>query len=241
MGWLLCIVTSFGFSQEVNERIIFASARGHVDSVDLYLQEDSVNLDYRYPARGYTALDYAMERNQRAAFAKLIDYLDRLETGPDQLMSRVMAGDSSGVARLLKEGADPNRRHASGYYPLSVAVRWGFSGIARALLSHGAKPNVVNRCRYATTPLIEASRDGNVMLGQLLVDQGADIQTLDINNDPALHWAVYFGHKDFVEWLLKNGARTDLVGKDSGDNALAIARRQQFKEIESLILKYSKQ
>lgn len=240
MGWLLCIVASFGFSQEVNERIIFASARGHVDSLDLYLQEDSVNLDYRYPASGYTALDYAMERNQRAAFAKLIGYLDRLSTEPDRLMSRIVAGDSSGVVHLLETGADPNRQHVSGYYPLSVAVRWGFSGIARAILAHGANPNVVNRCRYETTPRIEASRDGKVMLGQLLVTQGADIQTPDINNDPALHWAVYFGHKDFVEWLLKNGARTDLVGKDSGDNALAIARRQQFKEIESLILQYSK-
>lgn len=49
-----------------------------------------------------------------------------------------------------------------------------------------------------------------------------------------------FGQKDFVELLLKNGARTDLVGKDSGDNALTIAKRMKHPEIVKLLEKYKK-
>jgi len=78
----------------------------------------------------------------------------------------------------------------------------------------------------------------NTKIGKLLIDKGADVNAVDINNDPAINRVTYFGEKDFVELLLKNGARTDLVGKDSGDAALAIAKRMKHPEIVKLLENY---
>lgn len=107
------------------------------------------------------------------------------------------------------------------------------------LLDNGADVNASNKNRYNTTPLMEASRNGNVAVANMLISAGADVNKVDINNDPPINWATYFGHTDMVRLLLKFGARTDLVGKDSGDAALAIARRMKHQEIVGLLEKHT--
>ena len=74
---------------------------------------------------------------------------------------------------------------------------------------------------YKRTPLMIAATDGNLELGKLLRRNGADVnfQGGNYRNDidsappsngdrktPALHYAAGAGHKDFVEWLLSEGA-----------------------------------
>ena len=73
---------------------------------------------------------------------------------------------------------------------------------------------------YKRTPLMIAAMDGNLELGKLLRRNGADVnlQVGNYNNSvdahhyqgnrrmPALHYAAGAGRKEFVEWLLSEGA-----------------------------------
>lgn len=62
---LLALVWSSSlFGQGINEKILFAAARGEIESLNSFLESDSVDLSYTN-GNGYSALDYAMERNQK--------------------------------------------------------------------------------------------------------------------------------------------------------------------------------
>ncbi len=91
----------------------------------------------------------------------------------------------------------------------------------------GADVNVVNKNRYNTTPLIELTRNGNEKIGKLLLSKGAKINFVDVNNDPPINWATYYGQTELVKLLVNNDARIDIIGKDSGDDALAISKRMK--------------
>jgi hypothetical protein len=63
------------------------------------------------------------------------------------------------------------------------------------------------------TELIIAASEGDVQKVRSLLAQGADINHVNINQQTALHYASFYRHKEVVQLLLENGARTDL--KDS--------------------------
>ena len=235
-------------AQNINEKILVSSKDGNLDSLNVYLSSDSVNLNYK-DQTGYTALDYAVEWYQLPVFIKLLEYSelktkksneDSTDKQFNKLIYSILENDSVKVSGLLKSGIDVNRKHSSGYYPISLAIRWHFIPIATMLLEHGAKVNVKNSCRYNTTPLMEASRNGSVSVGKMLLKYGAEINTGDINNDPAINWAIFFGYTDFVKLLLDNGSRTDMKGTDSGDDAMAIAKRLGHQEIIKLLETYKR-
>jgi ankyrin repeat protein len=241
------------YAQNINEKIILASTNGNIDSLNVFLSRDSANINYK-DSTGYSALDYAMERYQKPAFVRLVEFFSfenkkglknysqnsKKDALCSQLILAVLKDDPKKVSGLLKKGVNPNLMHWSGYSALSLAVRWGSKEIIDLLIEKGAKVNFVNRNRYNTTPLMEATRDGNMAIAQLLIAKGAHVNTVDINNDSAINWATFFGHKNLVELLLKNGAKIDFVGSDSGDNALAIAKRMGHQEIVALLINYGK-
>lgn len=237
----LIISSSILFAQNINEKILFASARGEIDSLNKYLLADTINLNYRYK-NGYSALDYAIERNHKSVFKRLIEYYSSVYKTPNptdiktsKLLLAILESNIKEASKLLEEGADPNNQHISGYYPISIASRWEEYEIIKLLLYHGADVNTVNKNKYDTTPLIELSRNGNTVIGKLLLSKGAEIDFVDVNNDSAINWATYFGQIEFVKLLLNNGARTDIIGENSGDNALAIAKRMKHEEIVKIL------
>ena len=55
-------------------------------------------------------------------------------------------------------------------------------------------------------PLARAAHNGHLHTVQFLVEQGADVDALDIGDNTALHWAAMRGHVEIVNFLLQNGA-----------------------------------
>jgi len=249
----ILLFTSSLSAQTVNEKILLASTNGNIDSLNVYLLKDNVDINYK-DSTGYSALDYAIERYQKPAFTRLIEFLSiekqkglknyaqksKKETLFSRLIMAVLKKDTKAVSSLLKKGVRPDTMHWSGYSALSLAVRWESKEIISLLIQKGADVNFVNRNRYNTTPLMEVTRNGDLATAQLLIAHGAKVNTVDINNDPAINWATFFGYKNLVELFLKNGAKTDFVGRDSGDNALAIAKRMGFQEIVDLLQQHGK-
>lgn len=240
---LLLSLTATLNAQNINEKIIAASREGKIEDLNTYLKSDSADLNYK-DQTGYTALDYAVEWYQLPAFIRLIEYTESKSKNADsnseveklnQFVFAILQNDSSKISNFLTDGINVNQKHHSGYYPLSLAIRWHFIPITEMLLKNGAKVNVRNTNRYNTTPLMEATRNGSVRVGKLLIKYGAEINVGDINNDPAINWAVFFGYTDFVKLLLDNGSRSDMKGIDSGDDAMAIAKRLGHTDIIKLL------
>jgi ankyrin repeat protein len=62
----------------------------------------------------------------------------------------------------------------------------------------------------ATTPLVEASRNGDAAAARALIEQRADVNAADADGSTALLWAAHRGDVDLVQRLLKAGARVDV-------------------------------
>ncbi|WP_374438545.1 ankyrin repeat domain-containing protein [Inhella sp.] len=188
-------------------------------------------------ADGYDALDVAVEQRNRL-FMRLA--LRRLAAGPDatptlKLSLAVLDGDAAELQRLLAAGAPPDGPNPAGHGPLALAAAWGELELAQALLAAGARVDATGENRYRSTPLMEATRDGRTAMAGLLLAQGAPVNQLDRNQDHALNWAAFFGHAELVALLLAHGADPAQAGRDSGDNALAIAQRRQFPTVQAVL------
>lgn len=59
--------------------------------------------------------------------------------------------------------------------------------VAKVLLSHGANPNAAGVRPY---PIQIASQNGYLDLIQLLVDNGADVNSRDLSGPTVLHFAI---------------------------------------------------
>jgi ankyrin repeat protein len=78
---------------------------------------------------------------------------------------------------LLKAGADPNAKTASGDTVLTWAIESGHCGIVRLLLDAGADPNL--GCDNGVTPLMRAASTCSEEVIRLLLVAGADADAED--------------------------------------------------------------
>ncbi|HFA48631.1 MAG TPA: hypothetical protein ENJ95_06370 [Bacteroidetes bacterium] len=141
------------------------------------------------------------------------------------------------IDQLLDGGLDVNGQTGAGVYYLCVAVQNGAIDIVKKLLDKGADIHLQSDNSYRTTAFMDAASLGDVAIGQLLLDRGARIDFGDINNDPALNYAVYYGHYDFVKFLLEHHADFTMKGQ-GGYTALMTAKAHDYKKVIQLLEDY---
>jgi len=56
------------------------------------------------------------------------------------------------------------------------------------------------------SPLIRAAHNGHLGCVQFLLDEGCDVDALDMGDNTALHWASMRGHVEIVKVLCARGA-----------------------------------
>jgi ankyrin repeat protein len=151
---------------------------------------------------------------QKAAQSGLTPVVEAiLESGyPCDLTSAVMLGKRDLAIRLVKENpAALKRRHAT-------ANLWG-----------------------GDTPLAVAAGQGDLELVKVFLDAGADVNegtvmpNAGLGKATALTNAVWGGHKEVVELLLRRGASTEVVGGKFYRTILDYARANSPPEIVSLL------
>nr|XP_018904145.1 PREDICTED: ankyrin-3-like isoform X2 [Bemisia tabaci] len=141
------------------------------------------------------------------------------EFGNTPLHTFAFVGYETGVRLLLSNGARVNAANTDGLTPLHKAAT-GYPEVAELLLAHGAHVNAIYSTQYSCgmTPLIYAAtqfclndptskigkRIGRVI--EVLVEHGADVNTLDKYNRAALHYLAGKGCERSVELLIANGA-----------------------------------
>jgi len=92
----------------------------------------------------------------------------------DNFRNAVIIGNCSGVARLLAEGTDIDKRDRFGHTALMLAAQNGHAGVVRLLLEHGADLDVT--AKYGLSALMLAVVNRHTELAKQLVDAGANTQ-----------------------------------------------------------------
>ena len=123
-----------------------------------------------------------------------------------KLMEAIRAGDKAAVDTLVKAEPDLLRFTApNGSSVLLLSAYFGHPEVAEAFRRHGAKPDV-----------FEASALGDLESVRKLV--GADrglVNSFARDGFYPLGLAAYFGHRELVEFLLKNGADVSLAARNA--------------------------
>src|SRR5580704_17683311 len=120
----------------------------------------------------------------------------------------IMRGDDAAARKLVDQKAEVN-----------VAQADGAPAIHEALITAGADAN--EKLPLGRSPLMLASRTGNVAAMKALVDHGADVNAKEIlRGTTPIMWAADEGHAPAIQFLIQHGAnfkaQSDLVERGRG-------------------------
>ena len=93
----------------------------------------------------------------------------------------------------------------------------------KRLIELGADINKQEQYGLQGTPLMYATSIEDGIVLNLLIDNGADVNIVDVNEDPAINWAAYYGYTKNIEVLINNGA--DITLKSKHGDALDVVYR----------------
>ena len=131
--------------------------------------------------------------------------------------------------RLSKHPSPPN---GTALYYASLC---GFSGLAKYIIcTHGEDVNADSG--YHGTPLRAASNKGHIDVVRVLLDHGANVNTIDKKNTP-LRSAFDGGHLEIMRLLLEHGADVDVW--DDSDLLLNRASKKGRAEVVHLLLQHN--
>ena len=90
---------------------------------------------------------------------------------------------------------------------------------------------------YATAdPLHDCAKDGDIEKVNLLIAEGANINSIDENGLTPLHCAADQGHREVVELLILKGANVNVVNK-YGLTPLGLAADAGHKDVMELLIR----
>jgi ankyrin repeat protein len=153
-----------------------------------------------------------------------------------EALKRKMAGL---VQLLLNTGANPNvisdgRAKVRGIItPLGIAVEQGDLSLIKDLLFAGARVNPIDQHDEEVLALSMAIRSKNTEVIQLLLDNGADINSR-LGCDTPLAATIESGVIEMIDWLLERGA------DPADEDALLQAMSQSIDLVQRLLRSFSK-
>ena len=87
--------------------------------------------------------------------------------------------------------------------------------------------------------LIIASQLGDIDRVRLAIAKGADVNYQDEKGGTALHWAVFYGHKEIVRLLLMQGA-DPLIKDKNGITPVDVAKINRKREVLKILEEFIK-
>ena len=84
------------------------------------------------------------------------------------------------------------------------------------------------------TPLHYACQNGNKKIVDLLIDLGANINSIDRKGNSCLHYAVYSGNESLVKKLVMYGINKNIKNIE-GDLALNIAEKKKYNDMIDIL------
>ncbi|MEC7263398.1 MAG: ankyrin repeat domain-containing protein [Bacteroidota bacterium] len=137
---------------------------------------------------------------------------------------------------LAKNPGLINQYANDGFTPVSLAVFFDKSEMAKWLLDQGADPNLQATNPSKVNALHAAVAKNNVELCKLLIAKGADVNAPQMQRVTPLHSAAHRGNLEMVTLLVENGAQINQK-MENGDTALSIAQRDGHADVISYLEK----
>ena len=219
--------------------LIVALKNGHNDAFTFLIDKGAdVNLQDH---GGYAALHYAVQRRNFDAISCLVDngadvnlFTSSKET--PLILACTQSHNMKTINFLLNKGADVNLQNRNG----KSALHFARSDICYWLIQNLADVNMCDN--HNCTPLMQASRKGDVKKVAMLIENGAKVDLQDTNGNNALHHAVlnsYDSHPYTPEICLALlTAKASNLCNSQGWTPLLLASKNCIKSVVEILLKH---
>jgi hypothetical protein len=150
------------------------------------------------------------------------------------------AGDVGRLVSWLQDGNTPNQYDENGWTPLLWASARGHAAAIKVLLDSGSDLNMIQP-QSGALPIHLAGQSGSVESVKIILEHQPDHinAVLELNGHTPLLQAVFYGHLELAEFLLRNGADTSITTA-RGLGPMELATQFQNKEIMQAIRPYDR-
>jgi uncharacterized protein len=204
-------------------RITDSIRKGSIDVLSDALEEDPA-LAASDAQDGVSLLLFAAYCKNQPAVNLLKQYRTTLN-----VYEAVCTGEIEIVKALLDERPEElGIPSADGFFLLGYACFFNQPAIARYLIvEKEANVNQASANALKVTPLHSACAIVSYPLTQLLLDNGANVNTRQQGGLTPLHSAAHHGATELVRLLIENGADVN-ARTDAGETALSFAEKSSF-------------
>ena len=183
-----------------------AAYAGQVDRIhDLVEEGASVNAQ----APSGTPLLTAVRNNQEQTALALLRYGANPNLGDAEGVTPLMVAAEKGhttLAKYLLAGqARVNKTNDDGQTPVSLAARAGNLAMVKLLLSAGGNVNIE---RNGRSLLMQVVGNNDLLMAQVLIDAGADVNYISPQGKTALDVARSNNNRDLEMLLIQSGAQS---------------------------------
>ena len=217
-----CMDLLINAGADVNEALIYAAELGQRDNVEKLLQAGA-EIDHLSP-HGITALTRVV---QRLAFFT--------HPGGERLE---LSKYTECALFLIEAGADVNACGTTGVTAMAYVVDTGVEELLRTLINAGIDPCFISK-KYdddGDTVLMKAAIKGNDRFVELLIDAGADVNSVNNSGSTALMFAAENSHHSCVNALIKAGADVNMVDNEGNTALIKSTSRYNTKPVLLLLL-----
>lgn len=202
--------------------IVYAAARGHVDTADLLLTKSARVNDACL--KGSTALSRAVGAGMLGVTVRLLEEADI---------------DVNTIDRTRRYVSNGWTFFNSGLTPLMIAASGKHYEIVERLLSHEKiDVNKHTPLPYLDTALTYATRSGDSrVVAALLQRPDIDLYASDRSGKTALHWAASSGQLEIANALLQRGASPDHGDRQHGTSLMRACDSRQTLMVRLLVEK----
>ena len=145
------------------------------------------------------------------------------------------AQDNKNQSALTNRGTENEYYAANDCKALLLAVKEKDSAKVAALLKTLDTDCVYGGGGEPRTALVSAARNGDLVIGKLLIDAGAAVEFHAEGDETPLMAAASTGKLDFVKYLVSNGAAINIKLKGEGTALLIASREGHVETVKYLI------
>ncbi|MEN5232404.1 ankyrin repeat domain-containing protein [Sphingobacterium faecium] len=121
-----------------------------------------------------------------------------------------------------------------GYSALALATHFNKEDTVRILLTHKADPDIPTQNEESLYPLQIALLNKNNAISKLIIEAGANVNSMPSNGQTALHLAAQQGNIELIVLLLENGARIELKNVNN-KTASDLAASKGYSDIAEIL------